>query len=108
MMPATCRPLPAPVPSPRNQPRRNRTAASVSSAAALPMSQDGSTFHEPARWPLWASTASTMDASWAPDRVTSAISRAGRCGRYDSLGRETAARAADREEEGGEGEEGES
>src|SRR3546814_16542248 len=61
MMPATCRPLPAPVPSPRNQPRRNRTAASVSSAAALTMSQDGYTFHEPARRPLWASPARRMD-----------------------------------------------
>ena len=30
-MPATCRPLPAPVPSPRNQPRRKRTALSASS-----------------------------------------------------------------------------
>ena len=28
-MPATCRPLPAPVPSPRNQPRRKRMAASL-------------------------------------------------------------------------------
>src|SRR3546814_5792307 len=35
MMPATWRPLPAPVPSPRNHPRRNFTASSASSGAAV-------------------------------------------------------------------------
>ena len=48
-MPATCRPLPAPVPSPRNQPRRKRTAFSASSRAAATTSKVASTVQEPAR-----------------------------------------------------------
>jgi len=42
-IPATCRPLPAPVPSPRNQPRRKRTAFSASSGAAATTSNVEST-----------------------------------------------------------------
>ena len=48
-MPATWRPLPAPVPSPRNQPRRKRTAFSASSGAAATRSKVSSTVQEPAR-----------------------------------------------------------
>src|SRR3546814_13684301 len=44
MMPATWRPLPAPVPSPRNHPRRNFTASSASSGAAVTTSKVASTF----------------------------------------------------------------
>ncbi len=56
-MPATWRPLPAPVPSPSIQPRRNRTAFSAPSGAAETTSKVSSTSHDPARWPLWASPA---------------------------------------------------
>ena len=49
MMPATWRPLPAPVPSPRNQPRRKRTAFSASSGAAETRSKVSSTVQDPAR-----------------------------------------------------------
>ena len=42
-MPATWRPFPAPVPSPRIQPRRNRTAFSASSGAADTTSKVSST-----------------------------------------------------------------
>ena len=56
-MPATWRPLPAPVPSPRNQPRRKRTAFSASSGAAETTSKVASTVHDPARKAEWASPA---------------------------------------------------
>jgi hypothetical protein len=56
-MPATWRPLPAPVPSPSIQPRRNRWAFSASSGAAETTSKVASMIQDPAREPAWASPA---------------------------------------------------
>ena len=49
MMPATCLPLPQPVPSPKNHPRRKRTPLSAPSGAAETTSQVSSTVQAPAR-----------------------------------------------------------